>query len=190
MSKNYSLETILSSKVRVIQSSGGRTGSTLLTNILYGLFCYDQPFFYSQKNITQDQLKNNFIIKTHNTNFDSITKNNSVYSLFFVCSERPEISEKINHKYKNRTNVILFDYYSELLEKINFSIEKIVSNIVTKLKEKIPEDIMKFSNKELAIRRVLEMNQFYETIKDMPFSYHDDYYGIHGSHKNRNKKSK
>jgi hypothetical protein len=179
-----SFKELLSSKIRIIQSSQPRTGSTLLTNILYGLFCYDKNACFSNQIDTQI-LKTNFILKTHQTDLLGIQKKIINYNLFFVCSERPQINRKLKPAHKTKANSIIFDYTKDLLIQDTKTIIDVVKYVKLKLETKLPEDIMKLANIELASKRIEEMNEYYETIKDKPFSFFDDHYGIHGSHRNR-----
>jgi hypothetical protein len=179
-----SLEQLLLSKIRIIQSSETRTGSTLLTNILYGLFCYDKDVCFSNINTTKI-LETNFIIKTHQIDLNTIQKKIINYNLFFVCSERPQINRKLKPVHKTKVNYILFDYTKDLLIQDTKTIIDVVKYVKLKLETKLPEDIMKLANVELASKRIEEMNEYYETIKDKPFSFFDKHYHIHGSHRNR-----
>lgn len=178
------LDKLLNSKTRIIQSSPPRTGSTLLVNILYGLFCYDSNVCYDSNTYpSRLKLETNFIIKTHQTNLVGIKNKIINYDLLFVCSKRPEIKREL--KIKNTDiNYIIVDYTNDLCLIHNKTYKSIITNIYKKLETKLPKHIANLADIELAIKRIEEMNKYYETIKDKPFSFINKYYHIHGSHKN------
>jgi hypothetical protein len=71
--------------------------------------------------------------------------------------------------------------YNELLETETYSVEDIINNAYDKLRSFLPDDIE--LNKQDAIERIHKMNKVYEEIKDMPRSYIDHFYELHGSHR-------
>lgn len=191
-------------KTLIIQYSPGRTGSTVLTNALYGLIpslSNKNILFNSSNNILNlDKLLNLeklnldkllsldydiFVIKSHTTNTidDYITKYNNDYKLFFICSERAELNLLIDEKYKLYDNVIVFSF-DELNESSTNTVPMIVENIYHKINNKLNIEL----NIENGINRIIEMNKLYEEIKDKDFAYFDKFYHLHGSHRNRNKK--
>lgn len=176
---------MIDSSNRIIQSSPGRTGSTLLTNILYGLFYDNHSVFYST-NITTDDLKKNFIIKTHQINIDYLMCQYAhTYDILFVCSERPKINQIIDEKYKLYNNVIVFQY-EDLLETETNSIKNIVNKVYEKLQNKLNSNISRYMNIDNSIKRIKDMNNLYQIISTKSFDYYDAYFHIHGSHRNRN----
>jgi hypothetical protein len=86
-----------------------------------------------------------------------------------------------------RQNVCCFDF-DELNETEQNPLDKIVQTVCDKV-----NNMMKSSNDgclgdlcvETGIKRVIEMNKTLEEIKHLPFSYIDDFYEIHGSHRER-----
>ena len=103
-------------------------------------------------------------------------------------------------KYKAYPNVIVFDF-AELNESVENTLVKIVDNIYGKL-SKLLDGVMGSGsecvaspnlglnpgfdlNKPKCIERIKLMNQRYEEIKHKPFSYIDNFFEIHGSHRNR-----
>ena len=122
------------------------------------------------------------IVKSHNLDIDWFVRHWSIfYDIYFVCSERKEKKLFIDDKYKGSENVICFDY-SELNETNKNSLEKIVETIKNKLKDKFPNHEL---NTKTSLLRLMGMNEEYEQIKEKPFSYVDEFYHIHGSHRNR-----
>ena len=64
-------------------------------------------------------------------------------------------------------------------------IKEIIDNIYNKLYSILPLYIGCKLNKNNALNRIINMNKRYEEIKDLPFTYIDPFYELHGSHKNR-----
>jgi len=88
----------------------------------------------------------------------------------------------IDAKYKTYNNVVIFDF-NELDDKRN-TLVQIVDNIYNKVKN-VLFDIELDTTK--CIERIKLMNNKYEEIKNKPFSYIDNFFELHGSHRNRNK---
>lgn len=172
-------------EIRIIQSSFPHTGCTLLLNILHGIICPLLPINWP----TEEKIYNNIISKTHNTNFDQlIQKYSNSYDLYFIVSER---DKKYNEKYYNYKNILIINY-SKLLVSDNNSLENIINYVYSELKLFLPYDIMPKINEKIikknAIERIKNMNKLYEKIKDKPFSYWDKFYGLHGHHRERERK--
>ena len=166
----------------IIQTSGTRTGTTILVNMLYGFIIKNEPvrFLLSVDNIPRYLLNyNTNIFKFHNLDIDEfIEKHSDKYNLYFVCSERGD--NVVDEKYHHYKNVLIFNY-DELLETETYSVEDIVNNTYNKLRSFLPDDIE--LNKQDAVERIQKMNTLYEEIKDKPFSYADDFFQLHGSHR-------
>jgi hypothetical protein len=173
-------------KTLIFQSSPEHTGSTVLTNAIYGLIpeLKDQPVIYSQKaeDINLDEIPGDIIvIKTHNTNIDKLI---SMYQLkcklYFICSERVQKNLLIDNKYRSYNNVIIF-YFYELNETKTNSINNIIQNIHDKIKKILNIEL----SIENGVNRIVSMNNLYEEIKNKDFKFYDKFYHIHGSHRNR-----
>ena len=174
-------------KMLIIQSSPPRTASTLLANALYGFIpsINDKKIIFSsfKDNSWEKDIDGNIIvIKSHNTNIDKLIKHyNDRYKLFFICSERGKLAHRIiDEKYKLYDNVIVFKY-EELNETSINPLTKIVDNIYNKISFVLNIDL----NKALCIDRLNKMNEVCLHLKDKPFSYYDEFYHIHGNHRNR-----
>lgn len=63
----------------------------------------------------------------------------------------------------------------------NLIISKFKNIFPNKILQKINDDEIKIN----IITRINNMNKLYEEIKIKPFSYCDEFYGIHGHHRNR-----
>ena len=129
---------------------------------------------------------------THQTNIDYWIENNKDLDLYFICTERNEPGFKyptppIDEKYKNYKNTLYFDF-KELNEREDYTVENIVNDVCNKLSNFLKEQNINVElNKKKGLERLKNMNKFYLTIKDKPFSYYDQFYGIHGKHRSGRK---
>ena len=99
----------------IIQTGFKRAGTTFLVNLLYGFIAPNEAIhgFFDIEEPLESFSKYN-IYKSHMLNIDDIiNKYSDKYQLYFIISER---DEKIDEKYKELHNVLIFDYYKELLE--------------------------------------------------------------------------
>ena len=165
----------------IIQTGFKRTGTTFLVNLLYGFIAPNEAihgFFDIEEPL--ESFSKYSIFKSHMLNIeDIINKYSDKYQLYFIIAER---DEKIDEKYKELHNVLIFDYYKELLETKDNSVQNIVDSSYEKLSLFLPDEI--HLSKESAINRINNMNNVYEEIKDYDFSYIDDFFALHGSHRN------
>jgi len=177
-------------KTLIIQTSPHHTASTFLINALYGLI----PELCNKKII--GDWTNNFekyfdeiiLVKCHNIDIDElILKYNNKYKLYFICSERSELNYMIDLKYKSYDNVIVFDFI-ELNETETYDVPKILVHIADKIKPILSIQLNIELNIENGINRIVKMNNLYEKIKNLPFNYIDNFFEIHGSHRNRKKR--
>jgi hypothetical protein len=171
-------------RLLIIQTSPLHTASTFLVNAIYGLIpeLFDHKIIKIWDKNFQNLFKNIIVIKNHNTNIDDLIKlYNKNYKLVFICSERQEKNYLIDNKYKNYDNVVVFDF-NELNETADNSLIKIVDNIYNKVSDLLPDIEL---DKTKCIERIQLMNIRYEEIKHKDFEYIDDFFEIHGSHRNR-----
>ena len=191
-------------KTLIIQTSPVHTASTVLVNGLYGMIpelshmnvigvwdCNDE--YHCDEETFEDYIAlntpNDFedivVVKSHNTYLDYyMAKYSYHYDIYFVSSERKEknVAEyMIPEEYRNYDNLILFDY-EEINETEDYSVEDIVNCMYDKLSKTILN--LNFS-KSGGVDRIRGMNKRYQEIKDRPFDYLDEFYHIHGSHRNR-----
>lgn len=190
---------------RVIQASPPRTGSTVVTNLIYGLLEPGSAVNFVGRRLPVDERKklyeSELISKTHidgrwsaehprewSQDIDSITQDLEDCDLYFVVSERNcgKVKELISKKYRKYKNVLIFDY-SELLETEDTPLEEICENAETKLTNFLPQSILQQAQGgyDQMYKRMIAMNDTYEKIKHEPFSYCDEFYHLHGSHRNR-----
>ena len=173
--------------IRIIQTSYVHTGSTLLSNILYGFFCCDKPIQVQFMPVASqtDELTKNLIVKSHYLGIRRWIHSYNQFDMFFVLSER---DQKYPPHFYNMNKILIIDYKT-LLESNSNPVEAIVENVYNKIRDFLPpkffepysENIMKKN----AIRRVKTMNALYENIKNKGFSYFDSFYLLHGNHRNR-----
>jgi hypothetical protein len=171
-------------KLLIIQTSPYHTASTILINAIYGLIpeLFDKKIIGIWDNNFEKYFENIIVIKNHNINIDElINKYNQKYKLVFICSERLEKNYLMDQKYKTYDNVVIFDF-NELNETSNNTLIQIIDNIYNKV-QNVLSDIELDTTK--CIERIKLMNIRYDEIKNEPFSYVDNFFQIHGSHRNR-----
>jgi signal recognition particle subunit SEC65 len=173
--------------IRIIQTSYVHTGSTLLSNILYGFFCCDKPIQVQFMPVSSqtEKLSKNLIVKSHYLGIRRWIHSYNQFNMFFILSER---DQKYPPHFYNMNKILIIDY-NTLLESDTNPVEVIVENVYKKIRDFLPlnffesysENIMKKN----AVRRVKTMNALYENIKNKGFSYFDSFYLLHGNHRNR-----
>lgn len=174
--------------IRIIQLSPRCTGSTVLVNMLYGYLQPEKPVVFGFVHDLQ-KIKRNHILKTHDLNIDQWMRlYGKIYQLYFVCSNRGILH--IDPKYHSYLNVLIFDY-PELLETKENTLEMIIENGYQKLSTFLPVNLSEHLNQETALTRIQNMNERYKEIKNKQFKgFIDDFYQLHGHHRNRFKKVK
>ena len=170
----------------IIQTGHMRTGTTLLVNLLYGFMSPNEKIHCLWE---PDHQINPFhkynIYKSHSLNIDGYMKHHGEkYNVFFVCTERDD--KKINQKYKKNKNVLVFDY-NEILETDSYTMDQIIDAVYNKLSNFLPNDVS--LDKEACRQRIEKMNKKYAEIENMDFSYVDEFFQLHGRHRNRDAKN-
>ena len=180
---NYLLDWEKLSKIRIIQTGDKRTGSTLLVNMIYG-------FINRKERVSIGSARDNLIVKMHTLDLNRWEKKYNNYNLFWVVSER-EGKKKLDKKYRNLDNVLIINY-DEIFETESNSLETICFNMVKKFINFFPEILLAKVEFNVLYRNVLnrikDMNKRYDEIKNLDFSYIDNFYQIHGSHKTKDQK--
>jgi len=175
-------------KLLIIQTSPCHTASTLLVNAIYGLIpeLFDKRFIGIWYDNFEQYFENIIVVKNHDIDIDKLIQQyDKLYNLVFICSEREEKNYVIDEKYKLYNNVVVFDF-NELNETSSNPLIQIVENIYNKVKILLP-DIELDTTK--CLERINRMNIRYDEIKHEPFDYIDNFFGIHGSHRNRKNRS-
>lgn len=173
---------LIEPKVKIFQCSPPHTGSTVLSNILQGFVDKDKPLLFGN-----DRVQERTVIKSHDVDIDKwVLHFDRVYKIYFVCSDRfpnphcPHIDKKYRDT-KTYPNVIIFDY--EEISTNNQSIETVVNRVYKRLKDFLPIEL----DREGAIERITKMEVYYEeNMVGKPFELQEQFYRLHGSHKNRN----
>ncbi|SVC00007.1 uncharacterized protein METZ01_LOCUS252861 [marine metagenome] len=186
---------------RIIQASYPGTGSTILANILSGIFCPDESIHPSATGVRPNKKVLAYLItKVHweaskgGHEFDDWIENYSDYDLYFIVSNRRgffplavPLPAYMKRYYSH--NNILFIEYKDLLETKENTVDKIVKYTYEQLLSFLPPELFPDIEEQVildkAITRIENMNELYETIKHKPFEYHDDFFHIHGSHRGR-----
>ena len=172
--------------IKIIQSSPGHTGSTLLLNLIHGFISPHEEIHAHMDESIHDFL----ITKTHNINIKQIENKFPQYKLFFIMSERNDskVQKLIDNEYKNKPNVLVINY-DKLLESDNNSIKNIINYIFDEFNKFIPKELKPNKSddsiKDDMEKRVQIVNETVKLMKDMPFSQWDKFTGIHGSHRDR-----
>ena len=171
---------------RIIQASYARTGSTLLLNLIHGFLLPQEPYHCPTNDLIDDFL----ITKTHDLDINKWINKYKKYKLYFVMSERIDnkVRKKINNKYKKKDNILVINY-DEINVTKKLSLDNVIENIFNKFKLFFPKDLIPKKEDSLIKKdmkqRIIEMNKCVKRLKNKPFSYCDQFYGIHGSHRNR-----
>jgi len=174
-------------KIKIIQCSYPHTGSTVLSNLIYGFLSHEEEVRWNSEELIDKYL----ITKTHNMNIDNWIKKYKNYKLYFIISERNDnkIKKPINKKYKKMNNVLIIKY-NELLENNNNSLENIINNIFNKFNNFIPNELFTIKDKNIIkenmLNRIKLMNKVVEKMKNNSFEEYDKFTGVHGGHRNRN----
>jgi len=166
----------------IIQTGHMRTGTTLLVNLLYGFMTPNEKIhcLWEPDHPIRPFHKYN-IYKSHSLNIDGYIKHHSEEcDMFFVCTERD--NKKIPEKYKNNNNVLIFDY-NEILETESYTMDQIINATYNKLRGFLPEHVL--LNKDTCKTRIDKMNEKYTEIENKDFSYVNDFFQLHGRHRNR-----
>lgn len=177
------------SKNKFLVLTPPRTGSTLLVNIIHGFFAPDEPVSFGP---LRDLYSKVTILKSHKPSI--LSEKRFPHDVFIIIAERPEIDQVIPEEFdksKKLKNVLCLDYETDLLYKSKYggdnnkSFVDVIKNIAQKIESSFSISI---SNSQIdnAISRISKMNKRYEEIKNLPFAKYDEFYHLHGSHRQRN----
>jgi len=166
-------------QIRIVQSSFKGTGSTVLVNILYGIFC-NKNASVIQGNFDWKPNKNINVIKTHRTNFRKWVKNTPLkFFTYVITSDRDGYKQILPNKKRKRLVRIP---YNVLVTGDEQNIARNVYNILRKKILNLPDEETAVKNSG---ERLKNMNERYLQIKDKNFHFIDPKYQIHGSHRAR-----
>ena len=191
------------STYHIFQSSIGMSGSTLLSNILIGLFeGADATYSFLEQDWKTHfggdmdaPINSTVVTKTHVINVDDIVERYSGRAdegkferIFVVSSSRGEAH--IDDKYCDATNpqynqfVLCLDY-DDFTYKQPADMAKSVSFVRQRLVEAFPYFANIAFDEEQTVKRLEEMARVMEQMKDEKFGKMDQKFGIHGHHKGR-----
>jgi hypothetical protein len=179
---NYKPLKISSNPIIFILSKEG-TGSTLLTNILYGLFQPTRPVLFVS-DVYNDKLfigNGMLIIKSHlETNY--FLKIISSNACVVIYSQRQELGEVgIMPIHPSLTDYISIDY-EEIKSRTT---DELIEFVLQQLKTVLSESVLATANVDACKARLLEMNKMQSDMQHLPFRVCDPFYHIHGSHRAR-----
>lgn len=176
-------------KTIIFQTSKKHTASTFLINALYGLIPHlsNKPIVGDWNGIERilknfdNSPDNTIVIKSHHQNIDEIIlKCSGKYKLYFICSQRPALNLFVDVKYQTYPNVVIFNFI-ELNETPTYTVPQIITHIHNKIKTLLNIEL----NINSGINRIVNMNKRYAEIKTNSFDYIDNFFELHGSHRNR-----
>jgi len=187
----------------IFQSSIGRSGSTLLSNILIGLFeGPDATYAFLEQDWKTHYAGNldapinaTIVTKTHVINVDDLAerytgtaREGKFERIFVISSSRGEAH--IDDKYCDPSNsayntfVLCLDYDDFIYKETGD-----MANSVLFVRQRLVEAFPYFANitfdEQGAIVRLEEMERVMEQMKDEKFGKMDKKFGIHGHHKGR-----
>jgi hypothetical protein len=172
--------------IKIIQTSLQHTGSTVLTNLLFGAFeSKSKVNFLHIKKYSHNIVKNKLIYKSHVLDINKIL--NFPYNIYIIMSSRKEKDLDYDISYYKNPKILIIDY-EKLNETPEYTLKDIVDYTFMKFKNFLPKELFKLSDKEIKknmYNRISRMNKVYKKIRDKPFSYVDTFYSLHGSHRNR-----
>ena len=206
------LQSAPTTAYHVFQVGRHHTGSTLLANILWGLFDgVDTKYamhgrdsrtrlFGVSSNDAPAHINVTVVTKTHYDNIDHMLEEYSkqFHKVFFVVSNRG--SERVDSKYcqdeKYFSLVTCFEYetFAYTCNDGNETMaNEIREGVVSNVAKQIQGQLVYFSEVNFDIKRAAErlrkMDETTEAIKNRPFGYADPTFGMHGGHRNREKPS-
>mmetsp|Transcript_2933 Transcript_2933/g.8532 ORF Transcript_2933/g.8532 Transcript_2933/m.8532 type:complete len:514 (+) Transcript_2933:85-1626(+) len=192
------------SAYHIFQSSIGMSGSTLLSNILIGLFeGPDATYSFLERDwkthfagSLDAPINSTVVTKTHVINVDDLVERylgneeevGKFERIFVVSSTRGEAH--IDDKYCDPANLqysqfVLCLDYDEFTYKQPEEMAKSVSFVRQRLVEAFPYFANIPFDEQRTIARLEEMAQVMEQMKDEKFGTMDRKFGIHGHHKGR-----
>jgi hypothetical protein len=175
-------------KTIIFISTGIRTGSTLLTNIIYGLIHPNFPAqFMSIRKKRIIEQPNITIVKTH-IKPDILSNMFKQYNLIFLTIRRYDKKVKVKeYTLSNTQHECIVIPYENLL----YTSEDSRDNVINYIHDLIKPFILNIKlNINDCKTRLNKMENIIEKMKLLPFREYDDFYLIHGGHRFRDKKNK
>ncbi len=180
-------------RIKLITVTVPRTASTLVSNINTGLLEPECKILFASKLPEADPLRgfiesNRLTLKIH-AEPDAVKQ---------LCREY--IDTGVVFVYVNRTNylkveesfsnLVVLEYDDLLYRSKHYhdnsqTIDHVLQYVTNEYNKVLPSDTITDENIAHAKHRALDMDQRYDVIKHLPFSCYDNYYHVHGSHRNR-----
>ena len=160
--------------VCIIQTSPPRTGSTVLSNVLYGLFYGVDSYICFEPRACALEEEPVKLVKSHDMNIEKWKILNP--GCIVVTSYRRD--ELMTTDVPFGDNIFAFDY--NVLHTEKNTVENICKYIANALSENVPIAEMSVGS---AIQRLNDMNNTYSEISHFSFDIFHMKYHIHGSHK-------
>jgi len=189
----------------IFQVARQHTGSTVLTNMLMGLFegteqHYTFIYYGNKKRNVGFWTRHRRSFQHHNvtlvskTHFVDIEKLQSAFSdqfdrLFFVAINRDKnrIPEKYCSESIYQSTVLCLDY-SEILYQTDAELDQALRRLERRLTGAFPYLAGLALRHADAVRRVQEMGREADRMRNESFSVTSSQYGIHGGHRGRDKR--
>jgi hypothetical protein len=148
------------------------------------LFLPEDPVTFIEADFVKPvESRNGKIYKTHHMVYYEF---DDVYN---IGVERPGINKRIDARYKNKPNSLIFTYRDLVYQsKYSPNATGTVSDTVQLVADRISDVFdISISPEQInnSIKRIENMNARYEEIKKEPFKVVDKFYHIHGRHRNR-----
>mmetsp|Transcript_10777 Transcript_10777/g.22794 ORF Transcript_10777/g.22794 Transcript_10777/m.22794 type:complete len:260 (+) Transcript_10777:110-889(+) len=191
------LEKAPTSKYHIFVASKPDTGSTLLANMVLGLFDRadaNQYFMHFDLQIVKPRkganIDDTIVTKTHINDLDVVyTHFRDDYDrVFFIVPNRGHVhlEERYCGHPDYRHMVLCLDY-----DDFVFADESKMNDSISYVAKKIQDQFPYFANVELdeenSSKRLKEMAATLEAMKNLSFDASDQKFGVHGGHAGRNK---
>ena len=173
------------------------TGSTLVANINTGFLEHDKPIHFKSLRFNSEEVISDFLdphtqrltLKAHTNVNKFLQIVNEFPDANFVTINRAE-HEQIQDRFHN-VCVLAYNkllYRSKSLPNAEYSLDQVLHYVADNYQSKFEGFSEFFKNFDSCKKRILEMDEKYEEIKNLSFSCFDNFFHIHGSHKNKSYK--
>ena len=170
------------------------TASTLVANINTGFLEPDKPIYFRSLRFNPKEVISDFLdphiyrltLKCHSPFNEFLERVKEFPDANFVFINRSGCA-KIQDNFSNvcilEYNKLL--YRSKSLPNAEYSLDQVLRYVADNYQSKFEGFSEFLKNFDSCKKRILEMDEKYEEIKNLPFSHCDNFFHIHGSHKNK-----
>jgi len=175
----------------IIQASPPRSGSTLIANLLTGLF--DAPnndmcflagdFFELDPHNPSSCIRKSHVVKTHVPEVDRTEawfRSTGVNDVFFISTNREGVT-LAGDAFCARLNVLCMEY-GNILYSNQDEMRIMVSRVATRIREEIPL-LASSMNEEGGFQRLVAMEGMTKSMAELPFTEVNSKFSIHGGHR-------